>query len=279
MQRSISSRYQKADVLAKSIENVFRRLIRILLGKITLVKLQDILREIYVQEAEQYLRQKTPGKNVPLTKLALMTGLDTRTLAIVRKNIEASDFKDRERFLSELTPESAVLEAWSERAAKNTSMTVMGYGHEQAEFDKLVRSTISGRGVTSQSVIERLEATGSIEHDRQNKEVRLLVQHFSPYLSKSVPDILIAGFSAVGNLLSTISHNLDQDNEEHLFQRQVWSFRVKPEDVAALRKEARRELEGHEKSSKLLLKKWEQKNYGDELRTAGVGFYYFEENR
>ena len=78
------SRYQEADLLARAVENVFRKLIRFLVGRITLVKLQEMIRYIYVEETEKMLRRERPGKNVPLTRLALNTGLDTRTLTRVR---------------------------------------------------------------------------------------------------------------------------------------------------------------------------------------------------
>ena len=39
---------------------------------------------IFVEEAEKKLQQETPGKNVPLSTLAVVTGFDTRTLAKIK---------------------------------------------------------------------------------------------------------------------------------------------------------------------------------------------------
>ena len=81
-------RYQEAAMLTRAVENVFRKLIRFLVGRISLVRLQEMIRYIYVEEAEKNLRAENPGKNVPMTRLALVTGLDTRTLVQIRKRLE-----------------------------------------------------------------------------------------------------------------------------------------------------------------------------------------------
>ena len=105
------NRLQEADLLARAVENVFRKLIRFLVGRISLVKLQEMIRFIYIDEAEKMLKAERPGKNVPLTQLALHTGLDTRTLTRVREKLYEGEPQYEPKFLSELTPESAVVEA------------------------------------------------------------------------------------------------------------------------------------------------------------------------
>ena len=102
------SRFKEADLLARAVENVLRKLIRVLVGRITLVKLQEMIRFIYVDETEKKLKSERPGKNVPLTRLALNTGLDTRTLTRVREKLYGEEKPYGSQFLAELTPESAV---------------------------------------------------------------------------------------------------------------------------------------------------------------------------
>jgi hypothetical protein len=128
------------------VENVFRKLIRFLVGRISLVRLQEMIRYIYIEEAEKSLRAEDPGKNVPLTKLALMTGLDTRTLVQVRKRLELDTQQYRQQFLAELTPESAIVEAWVEqiRNPRSGKGRALGYGTDGSDFEKLVKSTIPG---------------------------------------------------------------------------------------------------------------------------------------
>jgi hypothetical protein len=277
MSSSIETRYPEADLLTRAVENVLRKMIRFLVGRITLVKLQEMIRFIYVEETEKKLRSEKPGRNVPLTQLALNTGLDTRTLIRVRERLQENESRYRRQFLAELTPESAVVEAWASAVRAGAGDRVLRYGGEDAPFERLVRATISTRGITMPSIIQRLVDTRSIERNRDTQELRLLVDHFTPYLSDDEPNIINAAFSAISNLLSTIEYNVTVKPSQRLFQRQVWSFRLRPEDRADFRRAMRRKLEEYEQSAIDAIEPWEQERYGDALMTAGVGLYYFEE--
>ena len=279
MSSSTETRYQEADLLTRAVENVLRKMIRFLVGRITLVKLQEMIRFIYVEEAEKKLRAEKPGRNVALTQLALNTGLDTRTLTRVRERLQEGGSRHRRQFLAELTPESAVVEAWASAVRAGAGDRVLKYGSEDAPFESLVRATISTRGITMPSIIQRLVDTQSVEQDRDTRQLRLLVDHFTPYLSDDEPNIVNAAFSAISNLLSTIEFNVTVGQSERLFQRQVWSFRLRPEDRADFRQAMRRKLEQYEQLSMDAIEPWEQERYGDELMTAGIGLYYFEESQ
>lgn len=274
MPKVTDARLQEADLLARAVENVFRKLIRFLVGRISLVKLQEMIRFIYIDETEKKLKAENPGKNVPLTRLALNTGLDTRTLTRVREQLYQGDPQYEPQFLAELTPESAVVEAWANLGG---DQTVLEYGSEDADFEKLVRATISTRGITIQSIIKRLVDTQSIEQDKANHRLTLLVDHFSPYLSDDEPNMINAAFSAVSNLLTTIEFNVEVTPDDRLFQRQTWTFRLSPDDRVEFRSNMRAMLEQWEEKSMQAIEPWEMASYGDELLTAGVGFYYFEE--
>lgn len=270
------SRLQDADLLARAVENVFRKLIRFLVGRISLVKLQEMIRYIYIEETEKKLKAEKPGKNVPLTRLALLTGLDTRTLTRVREQLYHSAPLYQNQFLAELTPESAIVEAW---ATLGDEHAVLEYGSEDAEFERLVRSTIPTRGITTQSIIKRLVDTRSVSQNRESGTLRLLVDHFSPYLSDDEPNIINAAFSAIGNLISTVEYNVSAGSAERLFQRQAWSFRLDPEQRLAFRRDMREMLESYEAGAMNRIEPWEMERFGKDLLTAGVGFYYFEEDK
>ena len=276
-----AQRHREADLLARAVDNVFRKLIRFLVGRISLVRLQEMLRHIYVEETERKLRAENPGKNVPLTKLALTTGLDTRAVVQIRKQLDTGGRQYRQQFLAELTPESAVVEAWASRLGKSAEggdAAVLSYGSEGGEFEELVRSAVPLRGITVQSILQRLVATRSVEQDREKGTVRLLVDHYSPYLSDDEPNMINAAFSAISNLISTIEHNVGAAQSERMFQRQAWTFRLGPEDREAFRKAMRKMLENQEKAARGNIEPWERDTYGESLVTAGVGFYYFEDN-
>jgi hypothetical protein len=68
------------------LENTLRKLIRFLVGRISLTKLQEMIGSIFVEEAEKSVIVTEPGKGASLTKLALLTGLDTRTLTKIKNS-------------------------------------------------------------------------------------------------------------------------------------------------------------------------------------------------
>lgn len=267
-------RLQGADLLARAVENVLRKLIRLLVGRMSLVKLQEMIRFIYIDETEKKLKAENPGKNVALTRLALHTGLDTRTLTRVREQLYAGEPQYRSQFLAELTPESAVVEAWANLKGDKSELE---YGTEGEGFEKLVRSTIPTRGITIQSIIKRLVDTRSVVQDKDKRTLKLIVDHYSPYLSDDEPNIINAAFSAIANLLSTIEYNVKAGSADRMFQRQAWTFRLSPDDREKFRTAMREILEGYEEDAMRKIEPWEMEHYGDGLVTAGVGFYYFEE--
>ncbi len=131
-------RYQEAELLARAVENVLRKLIRFLVGRISLVRLQEMIRHIYVEETQNKLQSETPGRNVPLTRLALNTGLDTRALVQIRERLQTEGPQYRQQFLAELTPESAVVEAWASRVREEGApgaAAELRYGSDDAAFE------------------------------------------------------------------------------------------------------------------------------------------------
>ena len=281
MSEDVDPDRQDVAILARAVENVFRKLIRFLVGRISLAKLQEMIGFIYVQEAENRLTAECPGKSVPMTKIALMTGLDSRAVANIRKHTRANADRYQQQFLQDLTPESAIVEAWAKKielaAETAADAKQLKYGGHDSGFEALVRSTISSRGITTQTIIQRLEATGSVAHDRHEKTLTLLTSHFSPYLSHHEPNIINAAFSAVSNLISTIEHNVKASAEEKFFQRQLWTFRLARSDQIRFRQEIRKFLEAAEGEGKILIAPWEAKDYSPHALSAGMGFYYFED--
>lgn len=273
---------EPVTVFARTIETVFRKLTRFLVGRVSLANLQEMLRHIYVEEAEINLRKLDRSKKVPLTKLALVTGIDTRTLAQIRKNI--SEQKDRytQLPLKELTPESAVVEAWAQMVQgqpDGEDLRELSYDGPESDFEKLFKRTITSRGITSNSLIERLIATNSVAIDREARTLRLLVSQFSPYFSDDEPNAVNAALSAISNLVSTIDNNVGAAQEDRFFQRQAWTFRLSPGQRKQFRLEMHEFLSRVDRDARTRMEAWEQPNYEEDFVTAGVGYYFFEESK
>ena len=97
---------RELSILIRAFELVFRKLIRLLIGKISLRKIQELIRVIFVEEAEAKLKQQRPGQNVALADLALLADVDTRTIKQTRSYIALSTPLHQDvTFLSELIKE------------------------------------------------------------------------------------------------------------------------------------------------------------------------------
>ena len=148
-------------ILTGAVESVFRKLIRMLLGRMSLKKLQEMIQVIFVEEAEEMLRRETPGKNAALTTLAVITGFDTRTITKIKSNESyLKPFHKEERFLSHITPECSVLDVWESNpkykdfeSGKPKALEIRG---TESSFEALIAESVSTRGVTVNSFLQMI---------------------------------------------------------------------------------------------------------------------------
>src|SRR5210317_604204 len=103
--------YEEPATLTRAIENLCRKLIRFLVGRMSLVSLQEMIRYIFVEEIENKLRAENPKKSIQLTQLALLSGLDTRTLTKIRNSKKyRKPFYEEANFLREFAPGASILD-------------------------------------------------------------------------------------------------------------------------------------------------------------------------
>lgn len=285
MPDSREAQLQEVTILTRAVENVFRKLIRFLVGKISLVKLQEMMRIIYIQEAEDFIRTEDELENVSMTKLGVLTGLDTRTLSTIinGKAFRKPLYRDN-HFLKELTPAATIVDVWTSEEPFLDSktglpkvLTITGDSHS---FEALVSTTIKGRGITASSLLQRLESSGALKVDYKSGFVELLQ---ASYLPKDINDqigFIELGLASVANLIETVHYNLKsvQLGKQRVYQRGAWSFHL-PID---LREEARSRLgellKRTEKEAREILIGLEHEKSSGKQITSGVGMFYFEEN-
>jgi hypothetical protein len=271
-------------ILTRAVEIVFRKLIRLLIGKISLKKLQEMIQVIFVEEAEASLRQEAPGKNVALSTLAVVTGFDTRTLTKIKaKDSYLKPFHEEKRFLSEITPECSVLDVW-ESSAKYSDQTsgkpkVLAIKGSETSFETLISDSNSTRGVTVTSFLNRLEASNSIVVDKANNLVRMIDKRYTPFESEGQTESVRIGMAAVGNLVDTITHNLKvgPQNGAPFYQQGCWTNRLDKNDGIKLRGLIKKFLLKTDEKARKILKPFEQDIAGGDQVTAGVSMFYFEE--
>ena len=272
-------------ILTLAVENVFRKLIRLLLGKISLKKLQEMMQVIFVEEAEASLQRERPGKNVPLSTLAVMTGFDTRTLTKIKgKRNFSKPFHEKKRFLSEITPECSVLDVWESNSKyqdlKTGKPRVLPIRGRSPSFESLINDSNPTRGVTAASFLQRLEVGGSVVVDKARGTVRMIDKRYTPFGSEDQTENARIGMAAVGNLVDTIAHNLSTspDRGESFYQRGCWTNRLEKSDAAELRAVIRKFLSRTDEQARKIMKPFEQEDASSDQITAGISFFYFEEN-
>ena len=271
-------------ILTRAVENVFRKLIRLLIGKMSLKKLQEMIQIIFVEEAEAKLRLETPGKNVPLSTLAVVTGFDTRTLTRIKgEESYLKPFHEEKRFLSEITPECSVLDVWESsskyRDSKSGKPRVLAIRGSKASFESLIGDSNSTRGVTVTSFLQRLEASKSIVVDKANNTVQMIDKRYTPFESEDQTENVKIGMAAVGNLVDTIAYNLKASTQgrEPFYQRGCWTNRLDQNESEKLRTLMKKFLFKTDERARKIMKPFEQDIVSNDQVTAGISLFYFEE--
>jgi hypothetical protein len=271
-------------ILTRAVEIVFRKLIRMLIGKISLKKLQEMIQVIFVEEAEAKLKLEKPGKNVPLSTLAVVTGFDTRTLTKIKgKESYLRPFYEEKRFLSKITPECSVLDVWESSAkyrdSKSGKPKILAIKGPKTSFESLISDSNSTRGVTVTSFLQRLEASKSVVVDKANNRVRMIDKRYTPFESEDQTENAKIGMAAVGNLVDTITHNLNapSQNGESFYQQGCWTNRLDKNECKKLRGIVKKFLLKTDKRARKLMKPFEQDVVSNDQVTAGISMFYFEE--
>ncbi len=275
---------QDAAILTRAVENLFRKVIRFLVGRLSLVKLQEMIRFIYVEEAEGKLRKQKPDRDIPLTRLALLTGLDTRTLAKVRNSDRYRKPLHKEnRFIKAMTPESCVLDIWTSNSrfvdpdsGKPKVIPLHGAG---VSFEQLLKEAVASRGVTSQSILASLVADQAVELDGESQTVKLLEKIQAPYKSGNEWGTLEVGLLHACSLIDTVFHNFRavRDGSATFYQRGCWTHRLKSDNGRKFQRMMREFLERSDDEARELMTPYEEKVSFDDQLTAGVSMFYFEE--
>lgn len=266
------------SVLVRSVEKVFRNLVRMLVGKLTLTRIQSILREVFIEEAEKKLKRERQGRNVPLSQLALISGLDTRTVIKIRGEIDARQANGSSKVeMSELSPEARVVEMWLLRD-EGEGPPELDFGSPGSAFDVLVKEVVTSRGVTTQSILQRLLATGTVKENSETGRLSLVTDRYSPFNSDDEVALMTTGLQAIMNLTGTIDHNVRSPQEDRLIQREVWTFRLDPERRDEFRNVLRGYLIRTQKQATDLLEPIESEFQSEGQVTAGFGMYYYEED-
>jgi len=277
---------RESSLFIHALELVFRKLIRLLIGKMSLRKIQEMIQVIFVEEAEAKLKQKSPRGNVALADLAILADTDTRMIKRIRSYCELSTPMHQDStFLSQLAPETSVLDNWQNDAnyvdPETGNPMILKITGDEASFESLVRDYTSTSGVVIDKFIKHLEEAGSIEILPGGKEVRFVDEQYVSFASSDEMASLKIGLAAVSNLLDTITHNIHapEYGEGAFYQRGCWTTRLNREDRRKLRELTSSFLLKSDEGARQLIGQYERESANSEQITAGISMFYFEEDK
>jgi hypothetical protein len=275
---------QDVSILIRAFELAFRKLIRLLIGKISLKKIQEMIQIVFVEEAEATLKQQRPEQNVALSDLVMLADIDTRTIKKIRSYSALSTplYQDS-TFLNELIPEICVLDEWVSNSKYHNPETgkpkMLKIRGADVSFESLIKESTSTDGVSVECFLRHLTESESIEISPGGEHVQIIKVQYTPFASSNEMTSLKIGLAVVSNLLDTITHNLlaPAQGEGAFYQRGCWTTRLSIEDRRKLREMTRKFLSKSDVKARKLIGQYERKLPGDELVTAGISMFYFEE--
>jgi len=251
------------------LSRVFRKIVRLVIGSISLPALVDILKAIYVEEAQKKLLRE--GSKPTKSALALITGLDTRVVSsVLAQNLDTTIENKN------VNPEHALIDLWTSdpffqdpETGLPAKLPIEGRGRT---FQSLVLRSI-GRNITVKTVIGRLLASKNIRVVHNDiEEVELLSMIYSPISNDRAKQTEV-GLIEASRVLSAVIHNMNSDPKSRVPQQGRWTYRLDPENYKEFRRKIRKLLDKQIKEGESLLEEFEEATKQDDQLTVGIGWY------
>jgi len=263
-----------AKSITHFLSRVFRKVVRLVIGSVSLPALIEILKAIYVEEAEKKLIRE--GSKPTKSAIALMTGLDTRVVSMLSSQNLADTIQSQN-----VNPENALIDMWSSdpffqdpETGKPAPLPISGRGRT---FQTLVLRAI-GRNITVKTVIGRLEASENIRVTQGDvEEVELLSGLYSPVSTDRAKQTEV-GLIEASRVLSAVIHNMSSDPDVRVPQQGRWTYRLAPERYKEFRKRVRALLGKQISEGESLLEEFEEPTKRPGQMTVGIGWYQWRDH-
>ncbi len=263
-----------AKSITHFLSRVFRKVVRLVIGSVSLPALIEILKAIYVEEAEKKLIRE--GSKPTKSAIALMTGLDTRVVSMLSSQNLADTIQSQN-----VNPENALIDMWSSdpffqdpETGKPAPLPISGRGRT---FQTLVLRSI-GRNITVKTVIGRLEASENIRVTQGDvEEVELLSGLYSPVSTDRAKQTEV-GLIEASRVLSAVIHNMSSDPDIRVPQQGRWTYRLAPERYKEFRKRVRALLGKQISEGESLLEEFEEPTKRPGQMTVGIGWYQWRDH-
>ncbi|TVQ27732.1 MAG: hypothetical protein EA370_17645 [Wenzhouxiangella sp.] len=262
------------DWLVESMARMIRPIVRFAMGRVSCSALVDLVRQIYVEEARDYLQAEDPDRRVTRSALALLCGMDGRAI----KSFE--DSGDRAYAPADICSEAAILETWMTdedftEADSDEPAELLIHG-PQGTFQRLVNRA-AGRAVTAQTALDRLLESGNVALNDAGTHVRLVNSSYM-LVPDSEQAAIKAGSFAVNRLGKVVIHNTSRFRQEQgpWLQQDRWSLRIPRERLEWVRSHMRAVLRAQIEDIEKILEAEESRPARTVECSVGVGWYYWE---
>jgi len=263
----------QAEKFGLYLERILRPLIRLFVGKISCNFILNLVKEIYLDEARAWIQSGHSGtKRVTRSKLAMLSGLDTRTIKSLEENKTS---KERLRQIN-ISAETGVLHAWSfypEYIDENKQPKIIPISGGAGSFQGIVMREV-GRNVTPRTVLDHLIESGNVEVV-DNNFVRMKSRFYEPARPSQLT-VLNAGSTAIARLCETVLHNLsEQDSSEKRVQQLRWSKYILEDDYPRVSRQIRKLLTENIQAITQILDDTEVSGRHKGVKEIGVGWFAF----
>jgi hypothetical protein len=259
------------DIIYSAVSTLLRPLVRILLrNNIPLATFAELAKRTYVEVAMEDFH--LPNRKQSVSRVALLTGLSRKEVLRVTRLAPAIDSVLAEQH----NRSTRVVSGWvrDERFHRDGATADLSFDGDALSFAELVKQ-YSG-DITPRAVLDELLRGGLV----QRLEDGRLHLAAPGYLPQSEAEKLHILGSETADLIGTIDHNLQKDQQTPYFQRKVCYTRFPAQHLEGLRNLSR------EKAQRLLeeLDRWmashdqEDPEPDDDRqhRRVGLSIYYFE---
>ena len=115
--------------------------------------------------------------------------------------------------------------------------------------------------------------------NKDSNQVTLMTNSYLPAGSNDDLGAIEMGFSALGNMVDTITYNIRslESGNDRLYQRGAWTYRLNVKNRNNLKNQLKKLLEETDAKARVLIKKQEENFASSDQITAGISLFYFEE--
>lgn len=294
--RAHSDTTDPAQRAASAVDRLLRPLVRLLVGRVACIYVVDRVRRIYLEESRAWLARTHADQRITRSRLAMLTGLDTRTIASLGDGRPESGAGARLP-AHEICAGSVVIDRWLndpeflDEDGRPMELPVLGV---LKSFQTLTSRAV-GRNITPHTVLEQLVESGNVSIDDKER-VRLDDPVYRP-VRESEETALDVGAHSIARLVETVRSNVEESsngkssNGKRKLQQDRLSARIPADRYPELQARSRELLERHMAEMECLLAEYETADHamadremadekangrGDSTRRLGVGWYVFD---